>query len=169
MESCINCLGKRAYEEALIHYFPALDKTAKRRRPKAGVGVRIREFLRDEEDLISAVSFRNVFKDICFDGIGFPEAIYNFGRTSIAHEGELDPRLKIIDGGNLRIGVVWELPASYVAGLAIAVIVAPENVSERIGKAITVHFLDESFQLDELWGTETTVRKLIESKFKRHE
>jgi hypothetical protein len=167
IESCIASQGARAYEEALIHYFPALDKTAKRRRPNAGVGDRIRGFLRDEEDLISAISIRNMFKGLVVDGIGFPEAIYKFGRTAIAHEGELDPRLRITDDDRFAIGATWQLPASYLAGLTVAVVVAPENKGERIGKEITVRFLDTNHQVDALWGKEVMVRQIIHSKFSR--
>ena len=42
--------------------FPAIDKTAKKRRPQAGVGSRMKSFLEDEEVLITAVATGNVFR-----------------------------------------------------------------------------------------------------------
>lgn len=77
----------------MIHFFPALDKTAKKRRPKDAVGSRIGNFIADQEAIITAVAAGNIFRNITVDGISFPDAIYKFGRTSFAHEGELDKRL----------------------------------------------------------------------------
>ena len=95
IQQCIEHIQKQDWEGALVNLFPALDKTSKRRRPKAGVGERIRAFLEEEESLISAVATGNVFRGIHVDGVSITDALYKFGRTSIAHEGELDPRLQI--------------------------------------------------------------------------
>ena len=52
------------HEGALVNLFPAIDQTAKRRRPKEGVGKRIKAFLEDEEKLISTVATKKKpFKD----------------------------------------------------------------------------------------------------------
>jgi hypothetical protein len=61
MRDAIHAHGRGDYEGALVHFFPALDKAAKRRRPKVGVGQRIRGFLADEEGLISALANRELF------------------------------------------------------------------------------------------------------------
>lgn len=84
MEDSVKAFMDEDFETSLIHYFPALDKTAKRRRPSEGVGNRIRNFLDDELDIISHVATRNIFRIEC-DGLSIPQAIYKFGRTSIAH------------------------------------------------------------------------------------
>jgi len=89
IESCINYANVQNYESALINLFPALDKTAKKRRHREGVGSRIKKFIADQEEIITAVSTRNIYKDIQINGINFPEAIYKFGRTSISHEAIL--------------------------------------------------------------------------------
>ena len=112
LADCLQAHARGDYEGALVHFFPALDKVSKRRRPKDGVGARIRSFLSDEEALISAIATGNVFRNIQVDGVTFPDAIYRFGRTSIAHEGELDRRLTISKDGSLSIGEVWALPSS---------------------------------------------------------
>jgi hypothetical protein len=95
--SCIRYTIAKDYEAAMVNFFPALDKTAKTRRPKCGVAARIKGFLADEEALITAIAIRNAFVGVKFNGMSFPDAIYKFGRTAIAHEGELDPRLTFID------------------------------------------------------------------------
>lgn len=58
LQQCIERLQANDYEGALVNLFPAIDKTAKKRRRKAGVGVRIRSFLKDEEVLITAVGMQ---------------------------------------------------------------------------------------------------------------
>ena len=102
IQQCIERLQSRDSEGALVNLFPAIDKTAKERRPKDGVGPRIRAFLEDEEVLISVVATGNVFARILVNGVSITDALYKFGRTPIAHEGELDPRLRFNDDGAIR-------------------------------------------------------------------
>jgi hypothetical protein len=161
IESCIKYANSKDYESALIHFFPALDKTAKRRRPKDGVGSRIEKFISDQEAIISAIATGNILRNINVDGISFPKAIYKFGRTSIAHEGELDPRLTINEMGVLTIGQVWNLPSSYITGLTVGVIVAPENAQEHIDAPLGITLFEKQFGINELWGAEETIKQLI--------
>ena len=100
MQQCIEHIQEGDWEGALVNLFPALDNTAKKRRPKAGVGERIRAFLEEEEALVSAITTGSVLKGIHTDGVSITDALYKFGRTSIAHEGELDPRLQFNEGGS---------------------------------------------------------------------
>jgi hypothetical protein len=164
---CFEAAAKKDYEAALVHFFPALDKTAKRRRPKSGVGDRIRSFVADEEAIISAVATGNILKNIRVDGIGFPDAIYKFGRTAIAHEGELDKRLQITDSNRLAIGKVWSLPASYVHAMCIAVMAAPENAKERLATDGKVVLFNQEWQLNELWGARERLKAAIATAFRR--
>src|SRR4030043_1526600 len=166
IESCIKYANSKDYESALIHFFPALDKTAKRRRPKDGVRSRIKLFISDQETIISAVATGNIFRNINVDGISFPEAIYRFGRTSIAHEGELAPRLTINDTGALTIGQVWNLPSSYIIGLIVGVMVAPENAQEHIDTPLGITLFEKQFEINELWGAEETIKQLICDAFR---
>jgi len=78
IEHCVRAVGAQDYESALINLFPALDKTAKKRRPKVGVGRRFRGFVEDEEGIISAIATRNILRNISVDGITVPHAIYKF-------------------------------------------------------------------------------------------
>jgi len=168
IDSTIEAIIRNDYEHALIHLFPALDKTAKRRRPRSGVGDRIKAFISDQQIIITAIAFQNIFTQGCmFDGLTFADAIYKFGRTSIAHEGELDERLKIIPGSSLRIGKVWELPASTVSAMAVAVIIAPENARERCMSTSRIKILQKEFPVQSLWGAEDKVKALIKEVFRR--
>jgi len=165
ISSCINYARAGDYEAAMVNYFPALDKTAKRRRPKDGVGARIRRFISDQEAIITAIATGNILQNISVNGVTFPEAIYKFGRTPIAHEGELDPRLTFNDTGSLQIGNTWNLPSSYITGLCVAVISAPENMQEFIEAPLRLSIFGREFQINELWGAEPLVKKIIADAF----
>ena len=166
IQSCINYANAGNYESAMINFFPALDKAAKRRRPKAGVGERIRSFISDQEAIITAIATGNIIQNISVNGVTFPEAIYNFGRTPIAHEGELDPRLTFNNGSSLQIGNTWNLPSSYITGLCVGVMVAHENSQEFIDAQMNLKIFDHQFRINELWGAETVVKKVIANAFR---
>ena len=167
IQQCIEHIQQQDWEGALVNLFPALDKTAKKRRPKAGVGERIKAFLEEEETLISAVATGNVFKGIHVDGISITDALYKFGRTSIAHEGELDPKLEFNPGGSLTIGQdKWNLPTGYIVGMSLAVVVAPENARESIDPKLGFNLFGEQYQLNSLWGQKSKIQAAIATKFK---
>ncbi len=153
IQQCIQHLQENDYEGALVNLFPAIDKTAQKRRPEAGVGARIKSFLKDEEVLITAVGTGNVFRDCIFDGMSFEEALYKFGRTPIAHEGELDPRLTFNPNGGLQIGKEqWNLPLTYIVGMTLAVIAAPENTGEHTAEGLGIMIFGKQFDLNNIWG-----------------
>ena len=159
--SCINYAAAKDYEAAMINFFPALDKTAKKRRPKDGVGERIRHFVSDQEAIITAIATGNILQNISVNGISFPEAIYKFGRTPIAHEGELDPRLTFNNSGTLQIGETWNLSSSYITGLCVGVMVAPENKQEFIDGPLGLTIFGRQFKINELWGAEDLIKQVI--------
>jgi hypothetical protein len=165
MEDCVKAFMDNDFETALIHYFPALDKTAKRRRNE-GVGNRIRKFLDDELDIISHVATGNIFRIEC-DGLSIPQAIYKFGRTSISHEGELDPRLNFDNKCGMSIGQTWNLPPSFITGLVLAVIIAPENSGEKFEQDYKVIIHGKEFNVSELWGERQTIRSWMEAEYGR--
>lgn len=167
IKSSLDHLARREYEAALLDFFPALDKTAQRRRPKDKPGQRIKGFLADEEGLICAISTGNIIiRSISVDGVSFPDAIYKFGRNALAHEGELDPRLTFNDSGALTIGQTWNLPSSYIGGLSLAVIVAPENAGEFLDTPMTATVLEHQFNVNDLWGARDRIKQLIVEKFR---
>ena len=159
LQQCIERLQINDFEGALVQLFPAIDKTAKRRRSKEGVGARIKSFLRDEEVIISAVGTGNIFQGCNFGGMTFDEALYKFGRTPIAHEGELDPRLSFNNNMGMQIGRDnWNLPSGYITGMALAVIVAPENLGEKTADGLRITIFNKHFTLNEIWGRPEPVR-----------
>lgn len=158
--------SKGEHEEALIDFFPALDKTAKRRRPKLGVGARIKEFLTDEEGLISALAINMYITNNRFGEYTFPEAIYKLGRTSIAHEGELDEKLRFDNMSGMEIGDTWNLPPSYISALIISVMIAPENRNESIDLPTSITIHGTNLPINALWGAKDMVRYIICTIFK---
>ncbi len=169
VEDSIRSLSVRDYEGAFIHLFPAVDKTAKKRRPSQGVGSRIKSFIADEETLITGIAMNNVIK-MSVDGIDFPTAMYKFGRTSIAHEGELDERLKINETGSLQVGHVWNLPSSYLTGMISSVILSPENKNEMISdNNLRLSLFGESYVVNELWGKLPLIQDKMCKKWERED
>lgn len=167
LQQCVTHLQSKDCEGALVNLFPAIDKTAKKRRPKEGVGSRIRAFLEEEEALISAIATGNVFTRISVDGVTITDALYKFGRTPIAHEGELDPRLQFNDSGSLEIGSErWNLPSGYIVGMSVAVVAAQENEAERVAEDLGITLFGQQFRVNELWGQREKVRGFICEKFR---
>ncbi|MDO6685396.1 MULTISPECIES: hypothetical protein [unclassified Agarivorans] len=166
IESSINSFQQNDFESALVHYFPALDKTAKKRFPKDAVGKRIKKFLDDELDIITYIATQNIFR-INVDGVSFPEAIYKFGRTSIAHEGELDPRLNFDNTTGMSIGEQWNLPPSFIIGLILSVVLAPENNTEQLNGSYGVTIHGDKLDLGQQWGNRSGFRSYMEHKFGR--
>ena len=115
---------------------------------------------------MSAIATGNVMRDIYVDGVSIPDAIYQFGRCSVMHEGELDPRLQITDANQLSIGRQgWILPRSYVLGIAVAVMIAPENASERLATDRSISLFGRDCRLNELWGAEAALKADIAARF----
>lgn len=162
IEQAVLRLQARDPEGALVNLFPAIDKTAKKRRPRDGVGRRIKAFLKDEEVLITAIGMGGVFRNCSFDGMSFEDALYKFGRTSIAHEGELDPMLSFSERGAIKIGVEgWILPIQYISGMSLAVVVAKENAGEAVDDSLGVNVFGRLFRVNELWGDGSQLRSHI--------
>lgn len=167
---CIKHLQENDFEGALVNLFPALDQTAKRRRSKDGVGKRIKAFLEEEEKLISIVATGNCLSNIVCDGVSITDALYKFGRTSIAHEGELDSRLEFNSNGSVLIGTEkWSLPSGYITGMCIAVITAKENANECVGELLAITVFGRSFAIAELWGNSAEIKAHICQQFKNSE
>ena len=163
---CIKHLHTDDYEGALVNLFPALDQTAKRRRPKDGVGKRIKAFLEEEEKLISIIATGGCISNIVCNGVSITDALYKFGRTSIAHEGELDPKLNFNTDGAVEIGAEkWNLPIGYITGMLIAVVAAPENANENISDEFSITVFDKEFLISDLWGHPEKIKEHLCDKF----
>lgn len=162
LEATLVAFRNKDYETCLIHLFPALDKTAKRRRPSAKVGERICKFLEENEDLLSYIAMNgSVLRNVHVGDMSVPKAIYSYARCPIAHEGELDPRLQITEENKMMFGKEWIFPTSYIFALIIAVLIAPENSDEFLQENIILDFSNKSFSANEMWGCASSVRKEI--------
>ena len=163
ISDCITHLQENNHEGALVSLFPAIDKTAKKRHPALNVGARIRAFLDEEELLLhSLVLGRPVRSKIISNNHSVASAIYLFGRTSILHEGELDPRLKFTRENFIEMGdSKWHFPVSYIAAMSVAVISAPENAGESIEGSLRITIAGNEFRINELWGKKSEIELLV--------
>ena len=167
IEHCLLNLQANDYEAVLVNLFPAIDRTAKKRRPREGVGSRIKSFLTEEETLISAVT-GNIISSISIDGVTLPDALYKFGRNPIMHEGELDERLQIVDEGVIQLGRRWILPLEYVIGMMVSVIVAPENKNEQLRAEGAIQILKHPFKINAIWGKKDLIKNHINLHYGRN-
>jgi hypothetical protein len=152
---CLDACEQDDWESALVHLWPAIDATARLRRPdENGVGNRIQGFLRDETLLILAASGSSVVaRNVTVGGVDLATALYKFCRNAITHEGQVASNMTFRAGPAVHIGAGrWNLPFSYVLAMALAVILSPENrhVSDSSGRTMDVQ--GQKFRLEELWG-----------------
>lgn len=162
LEAAFAAYNQKDYETCLIHLFPALDKTAKKRRQKAKVGERICKFIEEDEDLLSYIATGgNILRNINIGDMNVPRVIYEYGRCPIAHEGELDPRLKITEDKKIMFGADWIFPTSYIFALMISVLIAPENSNEFLLHDLKLNFSNVSFEANSIWGQATLIREEI--------
>ena len=102
IQQCIERLQFGDDEGALFNLFPAIDKTAKKRRPK-NAWPADKSVFRRQRGAISVVATGNVLARILVNGASITDALYKFGCTSTAHEGEPDPRLRFNDDGAIPL------------------------------------------------------------------
>ncbi len=122
------------------------------------------------EKLISTIATGNCLSNIVCDGISITDALYKFGRTSIAHEGELDPRLEFNLNGSIQIGSdKWNLPIGYITGMCAAVIVAEENVAESFDDQLAISVFGKQFPIESLWGNSQQIKTHICNEFRNSE
>jgi len=156
VESALRHAKKGENEESLIHLFPALDKSAKKRYPKLGPGPRIKQFIDDQLDTISLIGCNN-FVRTTINGTTFPEAFYKLARNPLLHEGQLDTKINFSSKHGLTIGETWNLPPSYILGLVIGVAVAIENKNESIDQRIMCTLWNNQFPFNRLWANPSLV------------
>ncbi|HGY9618028.1 TPA: hypothetical protein ACOJNU_000083 [Pseudomonas putida] len=164
IEQCFLHYIEGDYEGALVNLFPALDKTAKLRYPRLGVGDRFRSFLNDEMDLITAIGTggAGVMTGLEVDGLTMVQALYKFGRTAIAHEGELDPRLTISHKNLFSFSSQsMVIPHRLVFSMAMVVVIAPENKGESMQRSLEAVIFGKNILINEQWGRPGVIRDLF--------
>ena len=155
------CLAfqEQDYETCLLHLFPAIDSTGKARRPNGKVGERIRALIDDQLDIITALGVGSVIRNLNIDGQTIPQILYNFARTTLAHEGEIDPRLKISENSRLSASKdSLSISPSFILGMIIAVVTAQENLNDCASIKITVTIKGQEIDINNLWGQEAVLK-----------
>lgn len=134
-------------EESLFQIAPAIDATSKKRYSKDKPGVRVRKFIKDEQDIIYELSTQYRFRvdpcsTILYTGLGeFQTIMYKYIRCAQSHDAEIDKNI-ITLGGDYGIGrmfINWEtsilpphqfiISKATVFALILSVVCAKENQS----------------------------------------
>jgi hypothetical protein len=164
IKASINALDAREYEQALLNVFPAMDNTARRRRPNDGVGERIKKFVRDQTAIIAPIGLKVQLGQGCtFGGMSLEDAIYVHARNNLVHEGGLPPEFAIHDQSYSVLGGNWKLSEDCVYSLILAVVTAVENASVQLSSEKLFPIFGQTFHLNELWGKEAEVKELIKA------
>ena len=168
--ACLAQFGERRYGSALLSLLPALESTAKLRFPSTkGAGERVKRFLEEQEDIISAISVNMFMQGSHYAGRTFPEAIYTMVEAPLLHGGQLDPKLKFVEVGGLSIGAEeWVLPVQYILGLCVGVLVAPENrYRQQLKEDVVLRVLGQArlFSVNHMWGAQDLLRQQIRNHF----
>lgn len=156
----------RDYESAATAVFQAIDATASMRFPGQRVGDRFRGLITEQEDIVTATAIGSVWVGLTVNGVSLSDAIWKFGRNPLIHEGELDRRLSFENESSVAIGCRWNLPPSYLVGLAVAVISAMENNDETEVVLGGISFMGVPLDLQSLWGGEAFLRAIISAQLR---
>lgn len=166
LENALLSLFEKDYETSLLHCFPAIDKTASKRRPNEGVGKRFKAFLSDQTNIISPIGLGvRMGKGCTFGGMSFEEAIYDLARNHLIHEGEFADSLEISAARGSRLGGSWELSSANILALIVATLAARENSEEAFSTAYELELFGQQIDLNTLWGKEKLVHEMIDLAF----
>lgn len=187
----IQFLAEGDLEDALFYIAPLIDVTAKERYKNQGVGKRIKEFLRDEQDLIyylsmqglysvpSGVTIMMVRNDDVTEKLGeLGDFIYKNVRCARMHDAEIDYELIDLsrnfgvfregfenDGEPLQPGQIIVSKAT-VLSLILSVICAPENKRIKLPGTMDLLGILKLNQQD-LVGNKTLLMSNLQQIFKK--
>ncbi|BCV65919.1 hypothetical protein TUM17387_12780 [Shewanella carassii] len=168
LENALLSLFDKDYEASLLHCFPAIDKTASKRRPNVAVGKRFKAFLSDQRNIIAPIGLGvKMGKGCTFGGMSFEEAIYDLARNHLVHEGEFADSFEIKSAHGSRLGGSWELSSANILALIVATLVAEENKGEAFSKTYELEIFGQKVDLNTLWGKEELVTEIIDSAFEK--
>jgi hypothetical protein len=166
LEKALVALFDKDYETSLLHCFPAIDKTASKRRPKQGVGKRFKSFLDDQRNIIMPIGLgMKMGRGCTFGGILFEDAVYDLARNNLVHEGEFADNFKVHEKQGSRLGGSWLLSDKNILALIIATVAANENQNEMFSKSYPVTLCNKHFDINDLWGKEKDIEKLFDLAF----
>ncbi len=149
------------YETSATALFQAIDATGRKRFPNLGNGARFKKLLANQEDIISATATSSVHVGINCNRMTMPEAMWKLGRNPLLHEAELDKRLMFNNADGMLIGHEWNLPPSFLLGMAVGVMSAKENTGETEILEGEVSFWGWQLKLQSLWGGEDFLRSIL--------
>ena len=149
------------FENALIQISIAIDASGKKKRPKDGVGVRYKSFIRDHESFIvySLVGIKSTASPVLTfpnphgDDFDIAHAYYKSVRNGLLHEGEIGDKLEIIEGNQIAYnnGKV-SISQNILWSLLLVVICDPVNANESIEGIHNIQVQGKELSLHNMWG-----------------
>lgn len=172
--------GKRDVSLALI--CSALDATAKKMFPRENNNQRNKKFIKRYMRIISEFGFPGVsasgirikclnipnLKTDSEGYVGIEDIIYHTIRCGLIHECEIENQICFTDRTQIgNFDGVFKVPNQIFWGLALATILCKKNNNEICTENTFLHIRGITFQINELWGKENELEKLITKKIKK--
>ena len=164
-------LQGRDLENALIQISVAVDATAKRMRPKSGVGERCRKFIQSNEDFIYHFAMDGRLKLADGARLKFGQAgdlghiLYKSVRCALLHEGDISSTVEFVSNLSLgHKGGKFLINEGMIFGLLFAIVAAPVNIRERTKSDLRIEYKGQPLNINELWGRPDLINTLVSYK-----
>ena len=164
---CIAKYNANDLDNALIQVCIALDGTAKKEYPRIKrVGERFKAFIKDNQDIITYLTFNtNMLINCQFGKFTVEQFMYKVLRCGLLHEGEVPALFEFTAPGEpVSIGdTKWRLPKTFILGTLLSVIGAASNETQVLPDDIEITIMGQTFKANELWGHAEAIRNTMTS------
>ena len=170
----IDKLTTEDYEGALIPASIAVDATASNEYPGQNNNSAFKNFVGDNFHIVTRVSsggqscfgilrVKYSHPRITSDANGacnVKDIFYHAVRCGLLHDAQLPTGIEFQKGNviSVRDGHVI-LPAEFITGLIVSVVLAPSNANETMPERYTMNLLNRSYILNDLFGQRETFLK----------
>ena len=162
VEDAFDAIRLGRTESAALHLFPAIDATARARRPTESVGARFRALIQDQIGIIAPLGLSVVLgRDCTFGGIALEDALYKLGRCTLLHEAGLSDSFAFSESRHSMLGGKWLLSHHFLCALLVSVVTARENRGLAVRRDFSLNILGSIESVNDLWGEEDRIRELI--------
>jgi hypothetical protein len=175
VDTAIRHLSENDFENALIQLSIALDRTARKKHPKLGVGKRIMKFAKEYESFIyqfasggslvpengALISFKIDEKNVIWS-----EILYKSIRCALLHGDEIEDTLEFTM--DLRIGFNGKkilINQGHISGLLYSIVSDEVNKNELCKVNSMVGIGNQGVEINKLWGNLRLIEKF--SGFKK--
>lgn len=162
INTAIDHISKKDYENALIQISITIDSTAKKKWLKDEVGSRIRKHIKAYEPLIyqfASVGGLIICGGGCIvmQGKELPQIVYKLIRCALHHGDELSDKIIFKEGFNtlgVKNGKII-INTGHIYGLLFSVIVDPINCNESCESNPILFRDNQPIIINEMWGNIT--------------